>query len=220
MAVRMWWLLLGVSLLGCASAPPEQQSYQYGEQATWQAVRWGGIVRQELDFSCGLTSIATILRYHYGEEEVTERALLNDFVSMLSEEELSEVLAQGASMAQLADLLTRRGYVVRSWRVELPRLRQLTTALPAIVYLETPDFRHFAVVRGVSDQQVLLADSARGNLRLPLAVFQREWKGKRALLVAKNEVALANALLAAPEADAAQARTELVRSVVTKLLAP
>lgn len=59
-------------------------------------VRWGGVVRQELDFSCGLTSIATILRYHYDEQGVIERILLNDFIVMLNEEKISEVLAQGA----------------------------------------------------------------------------------------------------------------------------
>jgi predicted double-glycine peptidase len=219
--MKFWFgakvLLICTVLSSCASTQPEHQSYQYGDTTTWQAVRWGGIVRQELDFSCGLASVGTILQYHYGDETVTERELLSEFVAMLSEAELSKVLANGASMAQLADLLTRRGYVVRSWRVDLPRLQQLVTSLPAIVYLERPDFRHFAVVRGVSDYQVALADSARGNLRLPLSAFQAEWKGSRALFVAKDEAQLANALLATPEVKDVQARAVLVRSIVTSV---
>jgi len=219
MAGRMvvFCLFGAITLFGCASVSPESREYHYGDTETWQAVRWGGVVQQELDFSCGLTSIATILRYHFGEHAVTERVLLREFVAMLSKEELSEVMSRGASMAQLADLLARRGYTVRSWRVDVSRLRSLTTALPAIVYLETPDFRHFAVVRGVSDQQVLLADSSRGNVRLPLRTFGAEWQGNRALFVAKDEIELANALLAHPQANAAQARAELARSVVTAL---
>lgn len=177
-------LLFLVSLFGCAETDLIKPDYPLGDKSDLNAIRWQGVVKQDLDFSCGIASVATILKYHFGMGGVTERKLLQTFIAKLSETELSEVFDKGASLAQLGDLLLEKGLVIRNWRLSLEELKQLTTVLPALVYLETPDFRHFAVVRGVSDYQVLLADPSRGNVRLTIGGFLEEWQGRRALLAA------------------------------------
>jgi predicted double-glycine peptidase len=201
-------------LVSCATSDITKPEYQFGDKSDLQAVRWGGLIRQDLDFSCGLTSVATILKYHFGEKEVTEKSLLAEFIKNLSEEELSAVFSRGASLAQLGDLLENKGYTVRNWRLEINKLRQVTSSLPVIVYLEKPDFRHFAVVRGVSDYQVSLADPSRGNVKMSIASFLAEWKGRRALLVARNTGKLKQALLFKPDPKEADARTEMLRSII------
>jgi len=201
---------------GCATTDIKTPVYQYGDKSDWQAVRWGGVVRQDLDFSCGLTSVATILKYHFGDKEVTEKSLLTDFIASVSPEALAEVYNKGASLAQLGDVLEKKGYTIRNWRLEIDKLRQFTSSLPAIVYLERPDFRHFAVVRGVSEYQVSLADPSRGNVKMSIASFLTEWKGRRALLVARDTGEIEKALLFQPDSREADARTELLRSVVIR----
>ncbi len=206
-----------IYLSGCATTDIKTPDYQYGDKSNWQAIRWGGVVRQELDFSCGLTSVATILKYHFGDNNITERSLLADFIGGLSPETLAEVYRKGASMAQLSDVLKSKGYIVRNQRLQISELQSVTKLLvPAIVYLETPDFRHFAVVRGVSEYQVSLADSSRGNVKMSIEAFLTEWKGRRALLVAHNPSEIENALLAEPDPKEADARTEMIRSIVVR----
>lgn len=211
---RIYLLLLGLVLLGCAQTDLPKPDYKFGDKSSLDAIRWQGVVRQDLDFSCGIASVATILKYHFGEENITEKELLQDFIKKLSEEELNEVFAKGASLAQLGDLFTDRNFVIRNWRLDIGELQKLTRALPAIVYLETPDFRHFAVVRGVSEYQVLLADPSRGNVKLTIDSFLAEWQGRRALLAARDQHVLKKALLETPESQNADARFELLRSMV------
>lgn len=205
-----------IPLLGCISANIPKPNYELGDKSSLDAIRWQGIVKQDLDFSCGIASVATILKYHFGYD-VTEKELLQDFIDKLSESELNEVFEKGASLAQLGDLLTERKLVIRNWRLDISELRNLTKILPAIVYLETPDFRHFAVVRGVSDYQVLLADPSRGNVKLTIVGFLEEWKGRRALLVAQDTNELKKALLQTPDPQDSDARAEMMRSTIIRV---
>ncbi len=209
-------LVLG-ALGGCATSELPRPDYQYGDTSDWYGVRWGGIVRQEQDFSCGIASIATVLKYHFGDEDASEYMLLLEFSEMLSVEALVEVREKGASLAQLGDLLEKKGYAIRNWRFDMSKLRQFTQGLSVIVYLEKPDFRHFAVVRGVSEYQVSLADPSRGNIKISLTEFLSEWKGRRALFIARDSTELENALLYTPNPQDAEARTEMVRSVIMNL---
>jgi len=216
----MSWLrliLFGLSLsflFSCVNTDLPKPNYQFGDKSSLDAIRWEGVVKQDLDFSCGIASVATILKYHFGKIDITEKELLEDFIKKLSEEELNEVFEKGASLAQLGDLLVEKNLIIRNWRLEINELRSLTKVLPAIVYLETPDFRHFAVVRGMSDYQVLLADPSRGNVKLPIGEFLEEWQGRRALLVAQDQSELKKALLQIPDPQDAEARAEMIRSIV------
>jgi predicted double-glycine peptidase len=215
--LKMIFIWLSFSFLsGCINTDLPKPNYEFGDKSSLNAIRWGGLVKQDLDFSCGIASVATILKYHFGEEDVTERELLQDFIKKLSEQELNEVFEKGASLAQLGDLLLDRNLIIRNWRLEIDELRKLTKVLPAIVYLETPDFRHFAVVRGVSDYQVLLADPSRGNVKLSLGEFLKESQGRRALLVALNQQHLKKALLQTPDPKDSDARAEIIRSIITQ----
>jgi predicted double-glycine peptidase len=215
--LKIIFIWLSLSLLSsCINTDLPKPNYEFGDKSNLDAIRWQGVIRQDLDFSCGIASVATVLKYHFSYE-VTEKELLQDFIKKLSEQELNEVFEKGASLAQLGDLLLDRNLAVRNWRLEIDELQKLTKILPAIVYLETPDFRHFAVVRGVSDYQVLLADPSRGNVRLTIGEFLEEWQGRRALLVAQNQQHLKKALLQIPNPQDSDSRVEMMRSIVIKV---
>ena len=215
--LKIIFIWLSLSLLSsCINTDLPKPNYEFGDKSNLDAIRWQGVIRQDLDFSCGIASVATVLKYHFSYE-VTEKELLQDFIKKLSEQELNEVFEKGASLAQLGDLLLDRNLAIRNWRLEIDELQKLTKILPAIVYLETPDFRHFAVVRGVSDYQVLLADPSRGNVRLTIGEFLEEWQGRRALLVAQNQQHLKKALLQIPNPQDSDSRVEMMRSIVIKV---
>jgi len=199
---------------GCVNIDKSQTNYKFDDKSSLHAIRWQGVVKQDLDFSCGIASIATVLKYHFGEKNINERDLLRGFVENLTDEELSEVFKKGASLAQLGDIFLGRGFTIRNWRLEIKDLKELSSVLPIIVYLEKPDFKHFAVIKGVSDFQVFLADPSRGNVKLTIGSFLEEWKGRRALLVARNQTELKKHLLQVPKSEEAEARFEMLHSII------
>ena len=50
---------------------------------------------QELDNSCGIASLATILHYHLHDERWDERGLIEQFMRRASTEELAEAMKKG-----------------------------------------------------------------------------------------------------------------------------
>ncbi|MGH8498716.1 MAG: C39 family peptidase, partial [Methylococcales bacterium] len=81
----------------------------------------------------------------------------------------------GFSMLDLKRFAERRGYRALGVKLKasaLPKLRG-----PVLVYLETADFRHFAMLRGVREDRVYLADPSRGNIRMSIYRFLEEWPG-------------------------------------------
>ncbi|MDO8260283.1 MAG: hypothetical protein Q7T50_02150, partial [Candidatus Magasanikbacteria bacterium] len=116
--------LVFYTLLGCVNTDLPKPNYTLGDKSSLDAIRWQGVVKQDLDFSCGIASVATILKYHFGEIDTTEKELLQDFIKKLSEQELNEVFEKGASLAQLGDLLVDKNLAIRNWRLEINDLKK------------------------------------------------------------------------------------------------
>lgn len=165
-------LALGVLVcmcVGCAFMPlPDTPR-------TWYDERWGGVTEQELDNSCGLASLRTVMHHHF-MEDVTERALIQRYLETQSEQVIARAMKDGLSLLELEQLARSFGYEVRRSMYSYDELRRVTEFMPVVVYLEVGRFKHFAVVRGMSESEVLLADSSRGNVRYTRDVFLREWK--------------------------------------------
>ena len=49
--------------------------------------------------------------------------------------------------------------------------------VPAIVLINTRGYLHFVVIKGLSDEAVLIADPALGNKIVPRTEFERMWNG-------------------------------------------
>ena len=83
-----------------------------GDRATWDEERWGEIVPQELDNSCGLSSLLTIMRHHFGDERFDEQALLAAYIKQASDEQLKRAMDDGVSLPELGALADSLGYIV------------------------------------------------------------------------------------------------------------
>lgn len=147
-----------------------------GGRATWDEERWGEIEAQQLDNSCGLASLLTIMRYHFGDMRFDERALLAKYVDRASDEALQRAMHDGVSLLELEALAQSVGYKTVRKMFTLEELERVVTIVPVLVYLEIGDLRHFAVVRGINEEIVWLADSARGNVYHSRKQFLTEWR--------------------------------------------
>jgi predicted double-glycine peptidase len=135
-------------------------------------LRDGNLVKQRFDFSCGAAALATILRFGFGEQ-VTERQILNDLFTGLSPQEQPVVRSTGFSLLHLQRVAQTRGYNAQGFRLEPQQLSLLGG--PVIVFITPRGYKHFAVLRGVRDDRVYLADPSRGNIRMPAYAFFRDW---------------------------------------------
>ncbi len=145
---------------------------------TWKMLRDEHIVKQDLDYSCGAASAATIMNGFYGLN-VTEAELLEGMED-----------DGAASFQDLADAVGAYGLKGVGVALNFEQLRQLK--VPAIVYLKYRDDDHFSVVRGVAkDGSVFLGDPSWGNRRFTKHQFLSMWetrsddnlKGKMLLLL-------------------------------------
>lgn len=141
-----------------------------------------GVIKQNLDYSCGASSLATILTYFY-QQPISEQQILEDM-------ELSDVMA---SFSDLAMVSQKYGFTAKGITTNYDTLLKLK--IPAIVYLNHKRSDHFSVIRAIDEYNVYLADSSWGNRTLSKKQFEQMWhtyndpnyKGRVLLILPSNE---------------------------------
>ncbi|MFN4064518.1 MAG: C39 family peptidase [Parazoarcus communis] len=130
---------------------------------SWKARRDARIVKQDLDYSCGAASLATLLNSFYGQD-VTEEALL-------------KAMDKGddrASFEDMARALPQFGFRAQGFAASWEQLARLK--MPVILYVKHRKDDHFTVLRGISGDTVWLADPSLGNRTYSRAQFLAMWQ--------------------------------------------
>lgn len=120
------------------------------------------ITKQDLDYSCGASSLSTILTYFY-DKPTTEARILDDM-------NLDKTMS---SFLDLAKVSEQYGFIGRGMLMDYDNLAKIK--IPVIVYLNLKCNDHFSVVRAINDKQVYLADSSMGNRILTRQQFETMW---------------------------------------------
>jgi len=144
-----------------------QGAVGYIQVKSWKTLRDERIVKQDLDYSCGAASLATLLTEYYGFF-VTEEALLQAMDKgdlRASFEDMTRALAQFGFKAQ--------GFAA-SWE-QLIKLR-----MPVVLYLKHRKNDHFSVLRGIDKNTIWLADPSLGNRTYSKAQFLAMWQTRSA----------------------------------------
>lgn len=146
-------------------------------------LRFGQVVQQEHDFSCGAAALATLLTYHH-ERAVSERAV---FDAMYKNGDQATIRAKGFSLLDMKHYLAGLGLQADGYRLSLDRLRGLGVAVIALI--DTGGYQHFVVIKGIDQRAVLVGDPAQGVRSVTRAAFLRMWNG--IAFVIKQEAAVA-----------------------------
>ena len=141
---------------------------------SWRELRDRNVVRQQLDYSCGAAALATLIRYYFGED-ISEDRILAGILGSMTAEEVVDRETNGLSLLDLRLQAERMGYQTAGVRLSLAALPKL--AGPVIVHLEGDDYKHFAVLKGVREDRIFLADPSLGNVRRSVDRFAKEWSG-------------------------------------------
>jgi predicted double-glycine peptidase len=176
--------VLTIALQGCAASAgrmpasvlPIRTGAVHGTSAirSWKELRDRNVVLQGLDYSCGAGALATLMRYYFGDN-VSEETILAGILGPMNEEEVRDREANGLSLLDLKRYSEQRGYQAVGVKLNYASLPKLKG--PVLIHLERKDYRHFAVLKGVQGDRIYLADPSRGNVRISVDRFAKEWSG-------------------------------------------
>lgn len=167
-------LLLAPALLA-AGSPKSAPSHQ--RVASFDELRFVGMVRQGAEPSCGTGSIATILAVQF-HVVVDEAGLWLSYLATLDELSREKVMGEGLSLRAMITILAGEGFAGTPMQIGIDDLR--TTGRPAILYIERgkpAPFRHFVVLAGIEGSSAVILDPATGRRRMPVQELKRYWTG-------------------------------------------
>lgn len=170
-AVRGFFILLGCVLSQTCFAKEVE------DDATTQ-IAWAvseGIVVQQHEGTCAAASLATILRFVFGESTVTEQTVLNAARSSRSAAQWVERESKGLDASDIESAAHLLGYRAATVWISLRELARIKR--PVIVYLRNNTPPHYTVLRGIDQDQVYLADPTIGKkVRLSIEQFGALWQ--------------------------------------------
>lgn len=149
---------------------------------SWKEIRDQNIVKQNLDYSCGSASIATILNGYYNKK--------------VTEQEILKIIDKGDLMASFDDLrkaLNTLGFQAKGYNVSLETLQKLK--IPVIAYIKYRKNDHFTVISGINTNFVRISDPSLGKRILSRHQFKEMWenqdndnlKGKILVIIPNNQ---------------------------------
>ncbi len=144
---------------------------------SWQGLQRENVVMQKYDYSCGAAALTTLLKHYFGDQ-VTEQKVLQAIFLRLADRPDAEAVVRdryekGLSMLDLFTAAKDLGYQAAVANIPLKQLAK--SQAPVIVRIEKNDYKHFVVFRGIVEDRVFLADPIRGNLRMDVIEFNKQW---------------------------------------------
>lgn len=145
--------------------------------------RFRSTILQEYDFSCGSAALATLLTYHY-EDKISEQDV---FKAMFDIGDQEKIRRNGFSLLDMKNYLEANGYKAAGYKISLDKLAEI--GVPAIVLINIKGYKHFVVLKGVSEKRVLLSDPAAGTRTVPRDEFESMWNGLTFIILNKKNIA-------------------------------
>jgi uncharacterized protein len=168
---------------------------------SWASRKFEGIVPQGMDYSCGASALATVLKYGLGRNATTEADVVN---GMLTDENRDIVLQRGFSMLDMKTYVESIGLKASGFKVDVSKLFDLK--IPVVTLINQNGISHFVVIKKASEGRIYLADPALGHRIISVKEFEAIWPGL-VLAVLSNEGFLANAEIMRGLSPALQWRT-------------
>lgn len=129
------------------------------------------VVRQQYDFSCGSAALATLLTYHYGRETSETDA----FKAMWEVGDKDRIRELGFSLLEMKRYLESINLKADGFVLTMDRIQEI--GVPGIALIEVRGYKHFVVIKGITDEVVLIGDPSAGVISLPRSVFAQRWDG-------------------------------------------
>ncbi|MGC4076010.1 MAG: C39 family peptidase [Rubrivivax sp.] len=143
-------------------------SYQVPVQSLKER-RFGAMVRQQYDYSCGAAALSTLLSFHYGRA-VGEQAV---FEEMFVHGDADKIRREGFSLLDMKRYLEAHGFEANGYRATVERL--VGFGAPAIALVNENGYNHFVVIKGVRGERMLIGDPSGGIRLTTRERFEASW---------------------------------------------
>lgn len=150
-----------------------------------EELKFYGAVAQQYDFSCGAAAVATLLSHHYGKK--TSEAQV--FKQMWANGDREKIKRRGFSLLDMKSFLVSQGFRADGFRLPLGKIHK--AGIPAIALIEVDDYKHFVVIKGMSESEVLVGDPTLGVRVMPRNEFDQ--LRDDVVLIVRNHVQVARA---------------------------
>ncbi len=148
--------------------------------------RFKTIYKQQYDFSCGSSALASILSFHY-EDRVSEQSVFQDMYKNGNQQKIRK---KGFSLLDMKFYLERRGYRSDGFKINLDQL--VNANVPAITIINNKGYMHFVIIKGVTDRDILVGDPAVGVKSIPRDKFEKMWGNRILFLIYDKQNVAAN----------------------------
>ncbi len=169
--------------------------------------RFRNIVRQQTDYSCGASALATILRYAY-HLDADETTVIEGMLGIADPELVEQ---RGFSLLDIKRFVESIGMRGRGYRISEERLRSLR--VPGLVLMDVRGFRHFVVLKQVAGEYAEIADPILGNRSVPIEEFLESWPSRAVFVVIGSDFDRNTALLQPSERPSARALLAMQRPI-------
>ncbi len=129
------------------------------------------VVRQQFDFSCGSAALATIMTFHYGRP-ITETEAFKAMWEVGDQDRIREL---GFSLLEMKTYLESQGLLADGFKLSLQRIQEI--GVPGIALINIEGYKHFVVIKGITDKTVLVGDPSRGVYSKSRKQFEEHWDG-------------------------------------------
>ena len=175
---RLAILLVALTTTDCASTDrlsgtAADDHVRLGPKS-YQDLKFGATVGQEVDFSCGAAALATLTTY-YWDQPLREMDALAALLAPYSEEERKKKKDTGFSFADLISAAHRLGFAAEGAKIAPEEL--VRVAGPVIVHLDKGTFQHFSVLRRAGHGTYYLSDPVVGAIAMPEGEFVKQYTG-------------------------------------------
>ncbi len=134
-------------------------------------LRFQYVQEQGFDSSCGYSTVSTLMNIYWGIP-VTEEKLIKEYLPAKLEQKDYSV-----SLADISKVLGDYGLQNKSFKMTFSQLEKaLKRFSPILVHYEKPE-KHFALVLGITNTNVITADPARGVALFSKGRFLKYWSG-------------------------------------------
>ena len=151
---------------------------------SFREAKFKTVYEQQYDYSCGSAALASLLTYHY-DNDVSEQAV---FKEMYEKGDQEKIRQRGVSLLDMKRYADSHGFKADGFRIDLDKL--LEVGVPAITLIKTQGYMHFVVIKGISDEEVLVGDPSLGVKAMSRNEFESMWES-RLLLIIHNKLDVA-----------------------------
>jgi len=170
---KIYLILLNLTCLNATTHIVNKEFHIEKPVKSWIEFKNENLTRQDYDYSCGASSLATVMKYYY-DQNTTEKGILDEILSSkgLNKDNMKDLEEKDMSLSflDLSKYVETKKFKAIGLAIDFDGLENLK--IPVILYVKIRKNEHFTVFKGIDEDYVYLADPSFGNTKVKISKFK------------------------------------------------